>query len=113
MDGPTDFPSPMRDVIESYLDGSQSFESAARQLAAMIRDLVANAQPAPPEPPYRPSQINLKTLSPTEWLNPRSFDAPAGELKVLPLVPGRPPEDERKAEALLQRACSLVDEMDK
>ena len=111
MDGPRDFPTPMRLVVESYLDGRESFESAARRLAVLIRDLVRSTEDAPPGPPYRPPHVSVKRLSLSEWLDPRSFDAPVGELRVVPFVPGRPPEDERKAEALFQRACRLVDEI--
>jgi hypothetical protein len=105
MDEHNDLPAQIQGVIESYLDDKESFEAAADRLAALLRNLAAVAKPVPT---VHLTRIRVKPLSLNEWLDPRSFDAPAGKLNVVALAPGRPPEDESKAQALFDAACRRV-----
>ena len=94
-------------LVESYLDGKEPFDDAVRRLAAVFRTLITEAKP-PALPNQRP--IKLRTLSPTEWMNPTSVGGAVHYLRAVPLAPGRPPADEQKAQALVEEAWRVAEQ---
>jgi len=105
-----EFLEQVRAVIARHLDGVESFEVAARNLATVIRSFPpAEIDPALlPHVPGSAKQISLKHLSLPEWMDPRAPYIPTFTIRPLFFAPGRPPEQEQRAIGLLEEAMRLA-----
>jgi hypothetical protein len=85
----------MQGVVARYLDGVESFDIAARQLAVVIRG----------RPPASPTSSDRPVLS----LKPFSLrSTPDIRIAELDLAPGRGEADRAKAHALFSEAMRLA-----
>jgi len=103
----------VRALIAQYLDGHLPFETAARSVAAIYKQtLPADVQQDLEQgPPPKPSQIRLKPISISQWLNPNKVSGPSiriTNITPLSLAPGRSSEDEQKAMKLFREALRLL-----
>ena len=91
-------------VIARYLRGDVEFDTAADELAGILRSLMTAAPE--PEPRRPPGPVKIKPLTAAEWMNPRVTEPPlGGVLHAVPLAPGKSAEDERRAQALFDEAA--------
>jgi hypothetical protein len=108
MASPDDFLDKIHRIVSRYLDGTEPFETAARQLADHFRGLPAGAGDAPHVPDAPQRRISIKPVPLSDWMNP-STPPSSGIVAGSPeLAPGRSERDEGRARELFIAALRLA-----